>query len=186
MAQEALLKAIEEDARAQTSRIVSEAEEAARTIVEDAEGEVRKVRDERLKSRALSMERQKASAVNNARTRANGLNLSVRHGIIEEVIKETEERFGKMPKDEYSALLNRFYGELKDSWPTEAGGYTVLVNPSDANLIEGADLRPDPGISLGVAFVSKDGRVRFENTVGSRLQKARPRLVTVINGMIMG
>src|SRR5574337_148398 len=143
MAQEALLKAIEEDARAQTSRIVSEAEEAARTIIEDAEGEVKRIRDERLKSLVLSMERQKASAVNNARTRANGLQLSVRHGIIEEVIKEAEERFAKLPKEDYSVLLKRFYGELKDIWPTEAGGFTALVNPSDANLIDVADLRPD-------------------------------------------
>ncbi|MBI5491703.1 MAG: hypothetical protein HY893_02095 [Deltaproteobacteria bacterium] len=187
MAQEALLKAIEEDAYAQTGRIVSEAEEAAKSIIEDAEKDVLRVRDERLKSLALSMERRKASSLNNARIQANGLKLSVRHGIIEEVLKEAVDSFGKLPAEDYSRLVNRLYDELKSNWPPEAGRPTVLVNPSDAGLIKaGADLMPDAGVSLGVVFTSKDGRVRFDNTVRSRIQKARASLVTMINGMITG
>ncbi len=188
MAQDALLKAIEEDAYAQTDRIVSEAEEAAKSIVEDARNEVRKLREERLKSLALSMERRKASTINGARTRANGLKLSVRHEIIEGVLKEAEQSFRGLPNEEYSRLINNLYGELKNDWPFEAGNAIALVNPNDAGLIKDgfAQVKPDAGVTLGVVFTSKDGRIRFENTVRSRIQKARSSLLTAINKTVFG
>jgi vacuolar-type H+-ATPase subunit E/Vma4 len=64
----------------------------------------------------------------------------------------------------------------------------VHVNPGDAQLIDDPDVElvPDEEVSLGVVFVSRDGRVRLENTFSSRLKKARAEIVPKLNEMLFG
>jgi len=190
MAQDALLKAIEEDARAQAERIIEESEEAARGIVKDAEDEVSGIRAERLAALAQRLERRKASLLNGARINTGALKLRARLDVIERVLALTEERARGTTREEYGTLLNRFYEELEKKWLEEAETEPpiVLVNPEDAGLLDGrgVEIKPDPGVSIGVVFTSRDGRKRYENTVSSRIRKARGEMVMEIDRLIFG
>ena len=189
MAQEALLKAIEEDARAQCERIVEEAEGLARAVTGEAEEEVLTLRTEGLKSLSERMERRRASLVNRARIRSRALTLRARLDIMEVVLEEAVKRIMGLPREKYRELLVRLYAELERVWEAEGGGKdtpVVLASPEDAAFLRetGREARPDPGVSLGVVFTTGDGRKRYENTVPARMKKAREMIVAGLDRLI--
>ena len=165
MAQDPLIAALEEDARGQAARIIEEAEEARERL-----GKTR------------------AAAVNGARTRAAGLKLAVRQELIQRAIDEAAKRFFSLNGEERSRLVARLYAELEREW-ARARSYeppVVRVNPADLKLIEagGAVVLPDESVAAGVVFTSADGRVRFENTVSSRMERAKKKMIPAINEML--
>lgn len=190
MREDALLIAIEEDARLQGERLVAEARESAAGILEAAEKEVSEERGVRTAALAEELRRKTSFAVNSARSRAGGRMLSVRHEMAGEVLRRVEEAVRKLPRERYAGLLGRFYGELKKDWfeDKEPLKHIVLINPDDAGLINDpqAELRPDKSVSLGVVFASADGRLRYENTVPSRIKKARDTLMPMIDRILFG
>lgn len=189
MPEDALLKAIEEDASVQAARIIEEAEDAAREIAFSVEREVSDLKDARLKALSVEMERKKASAVNSARTVARGKSLEVREALIEGAFEEARKRLEGLPKEKRLGLIAKLYEELKNDWARRSNEKPViLVNPSDAGSIKDGwgEVKADPGISLGVRFVSKDGEIVFDNTIDARLKKARKALVPMIDAMLFG
>lgn len=189
MPQDTLLLALEEDARNQARRIIEEAEEEAKKIIEGAEAEARSLRERRLAELSSALEKKKAYTLNTARTRAAGAGLRARHGLIDQVLRDTLERFRSMSGHEYSVVLNGLYEELKREW--DASGEDrpiVLVNPADTGLLNDGygEVRADKDVSLGVVFTSKDGKVRFDNTVPSRLRKSRAELMPLLDKLLFG
>lgn len=189
MAQDALIKAIEEDANAQCERILKEARHAADEIVRRAEEEALRAREEGVRGANSAVQRKRSSLVNKARTQAASVKIEARQEAIEEVFNETVKRFKEMPLDAYSIILNRLYEELCAVWPVlDAGPPVALVNPRDAGLLGryGVELSPDPQVSLGVVFISRDGRCRFDNTIDARIKKAKKRLTPELNKILFG
>jgi vacuolar-type H+-ATPase subunit E/Vma4 len=189
MAENTLITALEEDARAQAARLLEEAREATDAVLRESRADVERERDRRVRQVEIDLLGQRAALLNSARTRASGGKLSVRHGLIERAMDEAVNRFTSMPKDEYRLLLNRLFLELKDEWEKKRPGESpdVLVNPADIGLLETSfTLKADKGISLGVVFASLDGTVRFENTIPGRLEKGRTLMVPAINEMLFG
>lgn len=189
MPKDALLKALEDEADAQCSLIVAEAEEEAERVTASAEKEAEEARRKRITALRRTMERERTSDLNAARTRVNSARLKVRHDLIEEVMKEAVERFRKLPGKEYSALLNRLYHEALDEVHHKTGVRPLVhVNPADAGLLDTdeADLKPDESVSLGVVITDPAGRLRSENTLGARLERARKSLVPLIDGILFG
>lgn len=189
MAEDTLISALEEDAKAQAGRVLEEAREAAEALLAAAREEM--AAEER--SRALGLEealrRKRAALLNAGRTRASGEKLKVRHRLIERAMDEAGKRFTRMPQEEYRSLLNRLFLELRAEWeggrPGEAA--VVFVNPADVGLIEGPyEVRGDERVVQGVAFASRDGAVRFENSVQGRLSRARSVMLPALNEMLFG
>ena len=190
MPEDALIIAIEQDADLQCQRLLHEAEEAAAEMLETAARETSLESRARAASLSTALERKAASAVNTARTMAAGRLLSVRSEMADEVLRRVEQGFKMLPREQYSALLNRFYSELKADWfeAHEPSAHLVLLNPEDMELVKDpeAEFRADEGVFLGVVFVSKDGRLRYENTVSSRIWKGRDILLPMVDGILTG
>ncbi|MBI5643069.1 MAG: hypothetical protein HY954_06310 [Deltaproteobacteria bacterium] len=190
MPEGALLKAIEEDAYVQSARIIQEAEEAARELTELAGKEAASLREERLKAQSDSFERKRASAINGARTRMNGLRLKLRQEFIEGIFKGVTGKFKSLPKKEHDQLIKRLYEELKRDWLRDKGDQrpVVHISPSDLSAVKDdwALFSPDGGVSLGVVFTSKDGRIRYGNTIESRLRRAERTLTAAVDKILFG
>lgn len=185
----ALLKAIEDDAFAESERLVKEAEGAAAAIVGEAEAEVAAEREERLRALYQGFEKRRASAVNNARIRVNAIKLMARREVVEGVLSGLLTEAGRMPDAEYAALLMRLFKELERAWKQSSiEEPRVLAGAREAGLLAKAGIAAeiDPAVSLGVVFKSKDGRLRFENTIHSRIEKAGSVLVMELNRHIFG
>jgi len=190
MPDDALITAIEQDANEQCQRLLNEAQEAAAEMVAAAEQKAAQDSKARAAGLDAELERKSASALNAARTKAAGRLLSVRIDIAGEVLRRVEGRFAALKRQEYVELLKRFYSELKDDWfeAHEPSVHLVLVNPADTGVIEDpeAEFKADESVSLGVVFASKDGQLRYENTVASRIWKARETLLPIIDGILTG
>lgn len=190
MPEDALLKTLEDEAKAQAGRLLEEAEQEASEILKDAEVETLALRDDRLRAAVAGMEKMRAASVNSARMRAEGLKLEARHGIIDDALRRSVEGFRAIPKEERSGIIKGLYRELKKDWEGALPDVqaAVRVNPEDTGIITDAGVRAvgDPQVSLGAVFTSSDGRVRYENTIPSRVKKAKAGLVPFINALLFG
>lgn len=189
MAEDTLIAALEEDARAQAERILIEAREAGEAALAEAREQAAREREERSQELEARLKGQRAALLNDARTRASGGKLKVRHELLERVLVEAEKRFSSMPKEHYRLLLNQLFNELKAEWEKQRpfDAPVVLVSPADIGLLETRlDLRGDKAVSLGVVFSSGDGTVWFENSIPARLSRARAVMVPAVNKLLFG
>lgn len=187
MAEDTLIGALEDDARAQAARMLEEARQAADAILKEAFLEAERERDERTAALEQRVRGEKAAMLNGARTRASGKKLAVRHELMDRALREAEKRFSGLPLDEYERLIGQLFSELKREWEKERPGDepVVLVNPADAGFLKTSfEVRPDEGVRLGVVFVSKDSRIRFDNTIPARIDKGRAVMVPAVNEML--
>lgn len=190
MAEDALLKAIEEDAASEIERLLSDARSAASGIIQRAREDARRTEEAEVARLTASLEKKRETETALARARADALRLSARREAIEAVIKEAEDRFAeRTDRGDYKAVINGFLDELLKEWDQAAfGAPTALLNPVDIGLVkrDGLEFRPDALVKLGVVLVSTDGAIRFENTVGSRLKKAERLLCARLDRLIAG
>lgn len=187
MAEDTLITAIEEDARAQVHRILEEAREAAEAILRQASIEAEQEKEERRRELEQRLKGEKAAILNSALTRASGKKLAVRLELIDRVLLEAEKRFSTLPKEDYSKLIGQLFSELKKEWEKERPGEVpvVFVNPADREFLEtDLEVREDGRVRLGVVFVSEDETIRFENTIPARMKKGRAVMVPAINEML--
>ncbi|MEE8573814.1 MAG: V-type ATP synthase subunit E [Thermodesulfobacteriota bacterium] len=182
MGQDELVKALEEESRAEVARIIGEAEiEAAATLSRAAErsgaasgSRAGFLRDELVKK--------KTAAINLERNIARGKALTLKRALIKEA--EDEAIKSIMTGGDYSAVLNVFYDELLAT--TAEDNPTILVNPADTKLIKSSKARitPDETVKAGVVYLSKDRTFRSENSLPARLEKLRkvltPRLAKIL------
>jgi vacuolar-type H+-ATPase subunit E/Vma4 len=192
MAHEQLIKALEEETRRETERIIGEAEADADAIVREAEEDAEKGRLERLESLKKELDKERAAAINRARANARGRLLAERRKIIEGVFQKAQKKFQGLSKADYGELIKCLYKELKKDWQADNASKgnkpRVHINPSDTDLIKDPEVEfvPDDSVFLGVVFVSKDGRVRAENSFSSRLKKVRAGLIPELNRVLFG
>lgn len=188
MPQDPLIAALEEDARSQASRIIEEAEEAREALLRQAREDAQREGEERLMDARERLRKERAARINAARTKATGVKLGVRQELITRAIDEARKRFFSLKGEDHSKLIAHLYGELERDWARARHNEApvVRVNPADVKLIraDGAIVEPDESIAAGVVFTSADGRVRFENTVSSRIERAKKDMIPAINEML--
>jgi V/A-type H+-transporting ATPase subunit E len=183
MGQHELIKALEEETRRETERLMKEADAEAEAIVREAEQGAEKERQERLGAVKKELENERTVAINRASAGARGHLLAERRQIIEDVFREAVKKFGGLPKREYGDLVKALYRELKTEWNkemvTKGNRPSVLINPSDLGVIKDPEVEfvPDEAVSHGVVFVSRNGKLRAENCFSSRLKKGRAEIV---------
>ncbi len=186
MPKETLLRALEQDAAAKCEEIISEAEAAAREVVEAAERDAEAEREKRLSAVREKMDRLHTSSVNAARVKANARMLGIRHELIDMVLGRVVEHFKGMHKDEYAGVLGILYDEVIRDVACHGESPVVYAHPDDIAHLPSAKAEPraDQGISLGVVLSDSDGRVVARNTVEERIKKARKALVPVLDRML--
>ncbi|MBI5970433.1 MAG: hypothetical protein HY884_04700 [Deltaproteobacteria bacterium] len=186
MPQDALLRALENDARSQTMQIIKEAEDAAAVLIAQAEKEAGETARLRLMAMTGEFERRKAAAINSAKTRTHAAILDVRCSLIDEAFNGALQAVKALPKDEYAILLNRLLDEAMDALADKDSKPVALVAPVDAALIKSgrAEIRPDARVSFGIILQSTDGRVVNENTMSSRIGMVKPELMPILDKIL--
>lgn len=192
MGQDALIKALEEESGKEAERIIKEAEAEAGTLLREAEEAAERERRERLEGFKKELEKKRAAAINRADANARGLLLAEKTRILEDIFTEARRTVEGLPKGRYAELVKGLYEELEKDWATERpdnkNGPIVHLNPADLDLLKeaGVEFVGDEAISLGLVFVSRDGRVRLENTFSSRLKRARTAILPRLKEMLFG
>jgi len=189
MAEDILLKTLEEDARNQAATLLGEAEKRAREIIEEAVSEAESFREARLRELSETLEKECAAVRNAARVRSSEALLKARRAVIDMAIDGVLESYRNMPEEQYALLLNRLCSILmKDLSVDGQTRLAIRVNPADTGKLAGCDAEvvADTEVSLGVAFVSADGKVRKYLTIPSIIAKTRKRLETEIDKAVFG
>lgn len=190
MTQDALLKAIEDDALAEKAVLLKEAEDAVSAIMQQARAESTAWKEKRIALVKDSLANKKAGFIGTARVKAGALKLRLRRALAKEVLEETVKLLEAAQKSERETLMNRFYNELKAEWVkaglADGDTPTALVNPLDVGLIkaDGIELKGDDGIGFGVVFISKDGKTRFENSISGRMKRAAKALEVEVDRIL--
>lgn len=191
MGQDQLIKAVEEESRRESARIVKEAEAEAGEIISEAKKAVEKERLERLEGFRKELEKERIGVVNRSRAGARSRLLAERSGLIEEIFSEVVNRVEDLPQKKRLELVQSFYDEVKKTWQEDGENPgdkpRVHINPADLDLIKDPEVEfvPDAQVSLGVVFVSGDARLRAENTLSARLNRARGGLVPQLNRILL-
>lgn len=188
MSYDELINAIERDAHKERQRIKEAAEAEAKNIIADAEKELRKIKDDKLAELRHSFEEEKIRAVSNARKDAKALALSAKAEIISEVFKEAENKiFELQKKKEYSAILIRLFNEAAEKWKEEFGAdeFEACVSENILNNdLDGIRVKSDKDIKGGVVLVSMDKRLRFVNTLESRIERIKADVLPILNRIL--
>lgn len=197
MSEKELLKALEEDARRECAAILENASKEAEAVVQGVVKELERSRAERFENMKVSIELQRMRMSAGAKLRAKGLALNQRQAAIAKVLRCAHNRFKQIPKDKaYPDILKRLLSEAVDNWRNYMKGEKALIAASkeDASVfkslkhIADCEIIPDERgrMSPGVIIISKDKRYKVTNTLESRLDKARPELVSIIDRALFG
>ncbi len=183
MSEEELINALDREGRDEAGRITNEARRVARTILNDAEKELARIRVMRVNELQGRLSGKRTALMNKARLKARGSLLTARYEVMEPLLNEAVEDVASSAR--YPEVFKELFEELKESW-TEDSAPVVHVNPSDRGLLEGSEFRveADEAVSFGVVFKSADGRVVFENTLHSRLQRIRRRALSKVGEIL--
>ena len=185
MGHEKLLKALEDEALRESSAIVEKAEAAQEAELIEAKRDIEAVRAEKLGGVKELLMRESNATAADAGSRAKGLMLEAKFALIDDVFRLAIERVKALESKEYERYLTLLFDELEGIWPKEAL-VTAHVNPADIDILKGRGLEvvPDDDVTLGVVFVSADGRYRFENTAASRAERLRETVTIELNRIL--
>ncbi|MBI5886723.1 MAG: hypothetical protein HZB85_09130 [Deltaproteobacteria bacterium] len=180
-----LIRALEADAVAQSKGIIRAAEDAAAEMLRQAHAEAEAFEAERVGALQAGLERERGVRLSNARLLARAVCLKARQEAVEAVLEAACSCLCALPSSEHARLIRGLYDGLKAEWPFDEPP-VVLVNPRDVALLRdyGVDARPDETVIVGVIFVAQDGKVRYVNTVASRLKMMRSGLVPMIDAAL--
>lgn len=181
-----LIHLLEKEARTEVERVLAEARERAEEIVgqarRDAEATLAAARQEAERQRLQARTR----ATSTARLRAAALVLAAKDEALRQVFDAAEREARGIMGDpsRRAAVLRAFLREALET--LGEGRVTVEVAPGDASVAREAcralgieaEVREDPQVHDGVRLVSADGRSVVENTLASRLARARRELVS--------
>lgn len=180
-----LIKAIEDDAVAQSRNIVKAAEDAAAETLRQAHAEVEVFETERVDALRAGLERERGLRLSGARLLAKAACLKARQEAVESVLEAARARLSALAPGEHATLIRGLYEGLKAEWAFDEPP-VVFVNPRDVPLLRdsGVEARSDPAVVDGVVFIAPDGKVRYENTVASRMRMMRPGLVPMVDRVL--
>jgi vacuolar-type H+-ATPase subunit E/Vma4 len=185
MGEEKLLQALEDEALRESSAIVEKAEDARKAELLEVERDIKALRAARLGDLKEVLLRESNAMLGEAGSRAKGLMLEAKFALLDDVFRRSIERVKGLGGKEYRQYLTLLFDELERVWPKEASAL-AHVNPSDVDILKGrgVEVVPDAAVSLGVVFVSSDGRYRFENTAASRIERLREAVTVELNQIL--
>lgn len=196
MAEKELLKALEDDARRECASIMENAKLEAEEIIKKAIEESENAKAEKLEYIKASLERERIKRNTSARLRANEIILKQRRLAVTKVLDAVAGKLNELRSEKnYPDMLERLFIEALDEWLAkmaagEKSKVKVIASKQDAAIIKNVwnDKRATGIVSYetedmppGIIIASEDKRFKVVNTVQSRLEKARPELISMID-----
>lgn len=188
-----LIRLLEIEAQAERERILSEAKQQAEEILRRAQEEAARLRSEhqRRLEEELSVARVRARSM--ATLQASSLILQAKDRALEEVFRNAEEEIQGFLKDRtwYRSMLRSL---LQEAIEGSSGHLVIEVAEQDEALAReiaeelglGAEVRTNEQVRAGVRVLFGGGRFVVENTLGSRLERAKPLLTAEIARILWG
>lgn len=181
-----LIKALEDDAVAQSRAIVKAAEEAAAEMLRQAHIEAESFEADRVGALKSGLERERSVRLSSARLLAKAERLKARQDAVQAVLDAACSCLCGLYPSEHARLICALYDGLKAEWAFDEPP-VVFANPRDVAVLRdhGVEAKPDEAVVDGVVFVTRDNKVRYENTVTSRMKMLRSALVPVIDAALL-
>jgi vacuolar-type H+-ATPase subunit E/Vma4 len=195
---EALSRAILAEAEAETHEIEEKAQTQADAIRRRAEAEAENLRASILDRASQEAGRLKGQALATAQLKARSLELQRREQVLEKVFAEAAVSFSRTPsRQDYPEIISQLVrdglGQLR------IPKAVVRADKSTGNLLTSdflGRISKDLGVELavgeplevgtGVVLQSVDGRLTFDNTLETRLERLSPGLRASVYRILMG
>ncbi|MBI3398500.1 MAG: hypothetical protein HY026_04625 [Deltaproteobacteria bacterium] len=194
MSEKELLKALEEDTKREYAAILENARNESEAIIKGTMEEQKGLQREKFEKAKTSMESERLGMLANARLHANEVALKERQLAIARVFEKASDRLkGLCASKDYSKIFERLLKEAVDKWRIYMKGEkgVIMAPKEDMPFLKGFHdahyeiaAEESNAMSAGVVIISKDKRYKMENTLHSRLEKARPELVALIDRML--
>jgi len=181
-----LLESLEAEAKAEREQLLADARAEAEAIVSKARREA----EQKIEGAGRTGEKRGAVEVDRriglARQEVDLAVLEEKRRLLDEVRGGLASRIGELRQHaEYAEALKRWTAEVIAGM---GDGMSLQVHPEDVSVIEemlserGLEVfvSGDTAITGGVRAVSADGRVSADNTLESRLERAREQLDEVL------
>lgn len=188
-----LVTILEKEASAEIERILAEARAQADQLTEEARAESQALLEAHRQRLEAERKAARQKAESTAQLRAAALVLQAKDQVLAEVFAraETELSGVQQNRGEYTVLLG---GLIREAATGLSGRVTVEVNQKDLQIARqalrdlklDAEVKPADEISGGVRLSIDDGRFMVENTLASRLERAKPLLVTDVAALLWG
>ncbi len=184
MSEEAFLECLGEQAQTEIARLLGEAEDRARVLLEEAEKAAAREEEDIIRDAGIQAGVLRSRILNEARAEARKIVLEAAHRLATETLDEVaalaESRVGAK---EGPALLEALVSECLIE-----ENCRLCCRPEDTKALKEITRRMGlqvtieerPLSSRGVVVVSDDGLFVQSNTVGDRLRKARPTMMQAI------
>lgn len=188
-----LVAILEKESAAEVERVLAEARERAEQITAEA----RRAAQERLAAARAQVENERkaamARATSAAQVRAAAKVLQAKDAALAEVFQAAEAELARVQQDRtrYAGVLRALIREAAAGF---SGRIVVEAHPDDRDLVRQAvkDLGLDAEVAgaadvrSGVRVATPDRRFTVENTLASRIERARPVLSTEVAAMLWG
>ena len=192
MALEDMLKALEEEGCAECERILSQAEERAKRIVEEAEQEGVAIKEAHMAKARELLRSEKSRILSEANFAVKKAVIQAKDLLISQVFDRVSDRVKKMRSSpDYPDVFRKLASE---ALANAQGRVLVSVDERDQEIARsvlndlGADyeLRTDIECCGGLTVTTAEGRITFVNTLDSRLDKARAVLKPDVAAVLFG
>ena len=192
MALEDMLKALEEEGRAECERILSQAKARADQIIKEAEQEGTSIKQAHMVKAEALLKSERSKILNEASFTVKKAVIQAKDSLISKVFDRISERVQKIRESsEYREVFRKLASE---ALANTQGKIVISVDKRDEDIAKsilkdlGADyeLRTDLECGGGLAVTTVDGRITFVNTLDSRLDKARAVLKPDVASILFG
>ncbi|MBI4279737.1 MAG: hypothetical protein HY660_14905 [Armatimonadetes bacterium] len=182
-----LIDLLEREANAERDRLLAEARQQAEEMVKTAAAEAERVRAAAKQRLEGELRTARIKAQSTAQLQAASLVLRTKDDVLSTVFSRAEEKLRRTieDRDRYARMLRVL---IKEGAAGLSGGLTVEVAERDLPLAQAAardlgidaEVRGSPGINVGTRVTSGDGRFVVDNTLASRLARAKPALMAEV------
>ncbi len=189
-----LVRLLEQEARTEKEKALADARARAEAIIIAARQEAEETLAEARRRIEADQAQARTRAASTASLRAGALVLEAKDEAIRKVFERAEAELRAVVADpgRRRAAIRQLLREAAQGF---AGGrVTAEIPPGDAQAVREAsrdlgveiEVRENPAVTDGVRLVSQDGRLVVENTVSSRLARARLNLVSQVAEILWG
>ncbi len=164
-----LIESLRTAGDAKITALRAKADEEAERIRTDAARRIEELRADHARTRAAEAARHTEALLSGARLEARRMDLRAERALAERIFRLARRSLRSLRNVGYRDVFASFVRELPQcDWKT------VRVNPEDRDLarelLPGAGIVEEPGISGGLEAVSEGDRVRVVNTFEKRLE----------------
>jgi V/A-type H+-transporting ATPase subunit E len=189
-----LLQLLEQEARVERDKTLAEARARAEQILAAAQKEAEALQAEHRRRIEGLRAQARTQATSAASLKAAALLLQAKDEAIQSVFARATDELGRVAKDpaRRRGLFRLLIEEAAQGLPTKRG--ILEVSPGDAGTATDVskelgltvEVKETPQVSGGVRLTSEDRRIIVENTVASRLSRARTALVSRVAEILWG